>query len=265
MRVLTWNLWWRFGDWRARQDAILAVLRAERPDVCGLQEVWAEPSRNQAAVLAAELDMHWAWSPSPQAHLWQRRTGEHDVGAGNAVLSRWPIGASAIAALPGGDGRTVLHARVDAPAGPVPFFTTHLHSPPAGSAVRVGQVAAMARFVARHTGAEHPAVVTGDCNAEPDSDELRLLGGRLTAPAAEGQVLVDAWRFTSGADPGYTWDARNPHTRAFGLPSSRIDYVLVGLPRGTRGTVKRAYVCGNVPVGGVWPSDHAAVAADLKD
>ncbi|WP_426511320.1 endonuclease/exonuclease/phosphatase family protein [Dactylosporangium sp. McL0621] len=265
MRVLTWNLWWRFGDWRQRQAAILAVLRAERADVCGLQEVWATPGANQAAILAAELGMHWAYAPSPAPRRWRERGGEPDAEVGNAVLSRWPIGEPAIGALPGPDGRTVLFARVDAPGGPVPFFTTHLDSAPAGSAVRVEQVAAVARFVAQHTIQDHPAVLTGDCNAEPDSDELRLLGGRLTAPAAEGLVLVDAWRYTGGADPGHTWDARNPHARAFGLPSCRIDYVLVEPPHGSRGSVKRVWVAGNVPIDGLWPSDHAAVVAELRD
>jgi endonuclease/exonuclease/phosphatase family metal-dependent hydrolase len=38
-RVATWNLWWRFGDWQARFEAIAAVLREAAPDVVGLQEV----------------------------------------------------------------------------------------------------------------------------------------------------------------------------------------------------------------------------------
>jgi len=33
VRVLTWNLWWRFGPWRQRHDAIAAVL-AEAQPVC---------------------------------------------------------------------------------------------------------------------------------------------------------------------------------------------------------------------------------------
>ena len=40
MRVLTWNLWGRGGDWRRRRDAIAAVIAESAPDVCGLQEVW---------------------------------------------------------------------------------------------------------------------------------------------------------------------------------------------------------------------------------
>lgn len=67
MRVVTWNLWWRFGPWAERQKAILAVLRDLRPDVVGLQEVWADrrTGENLAEWLAAELDLHCAWAASP--------------------------------------------------------------------------------------------------------------------------------------------------------------------------------------------------------
>src|SRR5262245_33223956 len=40
LRVLTWNLWWRFGPWQARQPAIIATLRRIDADVIALQETW---------------------------------------------------------------------------------------------------------------------------------------------------------------------------------------------------------------------------------
>jgi endonuclease/exonuclease/phosphatase family metal-dependent hydrolase len=44
MRVMSWNLWWRFGgNWRARQDGIASTLRDLQPHVAGLQEVWSGP------------------------------------------------------------------------------------------------------------------------------------------------------------------------------------------------------------------------------
>ena len=260
MRLLTWNLWWRFGDWRARQGAIVSVLRAADADVVGLQEVWATPEANQAEVLATELGLHWVWSPSPTPERWQQHTGEHDVAVGNAVMSRWPVADHRREVLPGAGGgpgdRTVLHALVDAPGGTLPFFTTHLDAAVDGSTTRCAQVAAVARFVASHPGAR-PPVLTGDFNAEPDSDEMRILGGHLTAPTVPGLVLVDAWRWAEYGDPGFTWDRRNPHIRA--SPSARVDYVLVGL--GT--DVADVRVVGDGPVEGIWPSDHAGVLVDL--
>ncbi|MFD1830608.1 endonuclease/exonuclease/phosphatase family protein [Streptomyces desertarenae] len=269
MRVLTWNLWWRFGPWERRREAILSVLRAERPDVAGLQEVWARGGENLAQWLAGELGMHWAWAPSDTPEPWRRRVGDPAADIGNAVLSRWPVTAQEAVRLPAprdrDDGRLALYARVDAPCGPVPFFTAHLHSAPDGSAVRVEQVRVLARFVAaRRGGTAFPPVVTGDFNARPDSDELRLFGGRLTAPAVPGQTFVDAWECAGPAAPPATRDRANPHVAATFEPNARIDYVHVGPPGpdglGRVTAVRRA---GDGPVGGVWPSDHAAVVADL--
>ncbi len=49
MRIVSWNLWWRFGPWEQRREAIAATLAEVGPDVCGLQEVWATPGENLAA------------------------------------------------------------------------------------------------------------------------------------------------------------------------------------------------------------------------
>ncbi len=197
LRVLTWNLWWRFGPWERRREAISAVLEDLRPDICGLQEVWSVPDENFAASLARDLGMHWTWVPSPAPQEWQRRIEDQTVEIGNAVLSRWPIIDRKDLRLPAEDvpdeGRTALYALLDAPGGNVPFFTTQLNSAPDQSAIRRGQVVALARFVAEHATPGFPPVVTGDFNAEPDSDEARLLGGHKTAPVVPGQVLVDAW------------------------------------------------------------------------
>ncbi|WP_176819045.1 hypothetical protein [Quadrisphaera sp. DSM 44207] len=39
VRVLTWNMWWRFGPaWRSRQPALPHHLRRVDPDVVALQE-----------------------------------------------------------------------------------------------------------------------------------------------------------------------------------------------------------------------------------
>ena len=110
----------------------------------------------------------------------------------------------------------------------------------------------------------YPPVVTGDLNAEPDSDELRLLGGLLTAPAVPDLVLLDAWRYAEPGDPGFSWDRRNGYQADSPIPDSRIDYVLVGLAPDGRGRVRSARLAGTAPVDGVWPSDHFAVVADIE-
>ncbi|SDL69721.1 endonuclease/exonuclease/phosphatase family protein [Nonomuraea jiangxiensis] len=267
---MTWNLWWCFGPWERRQQAILDVLRDLRPDAVGLQEVWARGEDNLAGRLAAALGMHWTWAPSPAPGRWRERLGDPAIDLGNAVLSRWPVTEQAVIRLPAGadldDGRLALYARLDAPGHPVPFFTTQLTAAPHASAVRREQVVALAGFVAAHrAGTSFPPVVTGDHNAWPDSDEMRLLGGYRTAPAVPGQVLLDAWEYADPAAPAVTWDAANPYVAATFEPSARIDYIHVGAP-GPDGlgrvlAVRRA---ADGPVAGVWPSDHAAVVADLQ-
>lgn len=268
--MVTWNLWWRFGPWRRRRDAILDVLDAARPDICGLQEVWATGEENLAGWLAERLGMQWTWSASPAPERWQQRIGDPTTQFGNAILSRLPITDRAIEVLPPDDhsdtsAHTVLHARIQAPTGVIPFFTTQLTSTVGGSAIRCRQVEALCRFVASHTSDRYPPVVVGDLNAEPDADEIRLLGGHKTAPVLPGHVLVDAWSYAEPTTPGRTWDRRNPFVAASGEPSARIDYVLVGLPTAAgAGRVQTVELLGDEPIDGLWPSDHAGVHCTLS-
>ncbi|WP_344629601.1 endonuclease/exonuclease/phosphatase family protein [Streptomyces glaucosporus] len=267
MRVLTWNVWWRFGPWQERRKAVLTVLRDLEPDIVGLQEVWADPGENLAEWLAGELGMHWVWAPSDRPGRWRERLGDPAADIGLAVLSRWPVAAHEAVRLPAprdlDDGRMALYALVDAPAHRVPFFTAHLTSARHASAVRREQVAAVAGLVAARRGRTgFPPVVTGDFNARPDSDEIRLLGGRGTPPAVPGQVLLDAWDHADPREPSATRDIAG--SRAAEGPGDRVDYIRVGPPGpGGAGRVLSVRRAGDAPVDGVWPSDHAAVVADL--
>lgn len=245
VRVLTWNLWWRFGPWRRRREAIAAVLAEAQPDLCGLQEVWASPGEHLAALLADQLGMHWTWTASPAPERWQQRLGDPTMQVGNAVLSRWPITDQATQPLPTGasadnDGRTVLFAQVQTPTGPVPFFTTQLTSTIGQSWVRCQQVATLCRFVAAHAGPGFPPVLTGDLNAEPDADEVRLLGGHKTAPVVPGLVLVDAWRYADPMAPGWTWTGTTRTSRPPG--TQRPDRLRAG--RAAHGRRRRPHPVG---------------------
>jgi endonuclease/exonuclease/phosphatase family metal-dependent hydrolase len=122
----------------------------------------------------------------------------------------------------------------------------------------------VASFVASVRGDGLPPIVTGDFNAVPESDEVRLLEGFLTEPAVPDLLLVDAWRYAARDDRGITWSRANPHVVATGEPDARIDYVLVGMPRGGGSAlITGARVVGR-PRDGVWPSDHAAVVVELE-
>jgi len=259
---MSWNLWWRFGPWWRRQPAIARVLEQSGADVIGLQEVWVEEDgANQAEILGRRLGFHVACGP----------VRFYDgLAFTNAVLSRWPILRQEVAPLPGSTGvpshRHLLHAEVDAPFGRLPFFTTHLDWHFDASATRVAQVAAVAKAVEGWRGdgeAGFPAVLVGDLNAVPHSDEVRMLTG-ATAPPVEGLVFTDAWA-VRGEGPGYTFDAANPHLADATWPNRRIDYVLVSWPRPKPiGSVAACWLTGTEPWEGVVASDHYGVVADLR-
>ena len=49
LRVLSWNLWGRFGPWEKRLPAIVSTIAALEPDVACLQEVWSADATSMAA------------------------------------------------------------------------------------------------------------------------------------------------------------------------------------------------------------------------
>lgn len=259
---MTWNLWWRNGPWQERQVPIARTLADLGADVICLQEVWAEEGgTDQAAVLAGHLGFHHVRTPAP----YRKR-----LSLGNAVLSRWPITSTRSVALPGADGapsvRTALVAQVDAPFASFPVVTTHLAWEYDASATRCRQAAALAQVVAdaRAGPGQFPPVVTGDLNATPGSDEIRMLTGEAPVPVA-GLVLHDAWAVAGDDSPGFTWSSHNRYLAEASRPQRRLDYVMVAYPRPRPlGNVASCRLAGTEPVDGVQPSDHYAVVADLR-
>lgn len=271
MRFATWNLWRQSGPWGARRFVILDVLRELDADVVGLQEVPSDTTECFAETLARDLGLHWWWSPAPRrSRPTEESPRSYAAAVGNAVLSRFPGSITDIAHLADGGtsavGATALVVRLDTAEGNIHFCTTHLYPAVAGSAIRYAQVDQLAALAALHSiPGPMPFVLTGDFNAEPDSDEMRSLGGCLTEPAYPGQVFVDAWRYRDDGDPGLTWNRANPYVLQSGTPSARVDYVLLGLPLGHRmPPVLDVRVFGDQPRRGIWPSDHYGVVVDLR-
>lgn len=256
VRVVTWNVWSRFGDWTRRYERVEAILRDAQPDLVGLQEVWRVDGVDITGRLAEQLGMHAA-----TAINWYEPVG---MESGLGLLSRWPVVASHQHRLPpveGGDGGILLHAQVDGPRGRIDAVVVALDWRPDLSHVRQRQVGELADFVTEHASARGTTVVCGDFNAPPDSDEIRALTGR-TRTVRPSFVLYDAWEVAGGSDPGHTWSNANPLTAIGLLPDRRIDYVFAVWPRG--GGRGHPVACSLVGTGDDPPSDHFGVQADLR-
>lgn len=263
LRVATWNLWWHFGPWEERQPAIRETMKAVDADVWCIQEVFrGRDAGDQAEELADALGGYHV------AHGTRFDPDRFSESIGNAVLSRYPIRGWEIRALPAPVGldelRLVVRADIEAPGHVVEVFSTHLNYRLDQSHVRQEQVRELCAFVDETTARRtYPPIVCGDFNADPGSEEIRMMTGLTTVPVPR-LVFIDAWR-AGGTGEGSTWDNRNAHAVRDFEPDRRIDYLLVGYPREAGiGQVVEARLVGDEPVGGVWPSDHFGVVADIR-
>jgi endonuclease/exonuclease/phosphatase family metal-dependent hydrolase len=55
LRVVTWNVWGRYGQWQERQAAIEESLAAADPDIVCLVESWSTAETTQARRVAERL------------------------------------------------------------------------------------------------------------------------------------------------------------------------------------------------------------------
>jgi endonuclease/exonuclease/phosphatase family metal-dependent hydrolase len=257
VRAVTWNVWWRFGaEWRERQARILATLRELAPDVVGLQESWVDGAASQAAELGAELGLHAATAtpslpPAPES--------SDGVELGVALLSRWPVLDVARVPLPAARrpyAPVSLVATLDHPDGPLRAVVSCIEFETDYRDDQLAQSSALAALLAdpAYEG-PNPVLLMADLNAEPGSAEIE----RLAA------VAVDAWSAGGGAADAVTLSRRTPWApvEATRLIDQRIDWVFAR--PGTRPlVVERAFLAGDEPVDGLFPSDHFAVVADLR-
>ncbi len=231
VRVMSYNIHHGEGaDGRLDLDRIAGVIRSEKAEVVGLQEVdrfWRRSDFvDQVDYLAEELDMHAAYGAnldlSPDDPSQPRRQ------YGTAILSKYPIVESRNTLLPklgNSEQRGLLEALIKVKGAPVRFYDTHLQHN--NSEERALQV----RAIMEHTeDVEGPQVLVGDLNARPEAPELAPLYGRYN----------DAWPL-GGEGPGYTIGAENP--------TRRIDYVFVTPDVAVRGaSVPRTLASDHLPV-----------------
>jgi endonuclease/exonuclease/phosphatase family metal-dependent hydrolase len=269
--------------WAERRHEIVAWLHRLDPDVVCLEEIWQDAtSENTAGWIADQMPgagYHCAFGGAP---FGPGLPVDPSVQFGSAVLSRWPIETTVHHLLPTAPDENpfvssvpweLVHART---AG-LDVFACHLAAAPTDGLHRRLQVLAIDAIIRATRGdrdtmptgggmrAAMPAILCGDFNAEPDSDEIRFLCS-LTPLDGRTTFYQDAWRM-AGEGPGYTQDWRsNRLAAALNVNRKRIDYIFVGDPfrrQGDAGRILSASLAFDTPITGVGASDHFGLVADV--
>ena len=287
LRVLTLNIWNRSGPWDARLPLIQQGLATEAADIVGLQEVLCMQGplghvSQLDAIVDGLKDGSAGAVPIDYAHRAYAPAWTIDSGSGftmgNAVLSRFPIVDTQQTLLPnpiGHETRSLLYALCETPHGLQPVFVTHLDWQFELSHARCEQVSYIVDQLtdwlapARAAGQDLlPAILLGDFNAEPDSDEIRFLRGRHALPSARtgklrGCYFNDVVEFCNG-DAGPTFARDNVFAVREREPDRRIDYIFTATPdRFSRGLPLLARRCFTQASDGIHPSDHYGVLCEL--
>jgi endonuclease/exonuclease/phosphatase family metal-dependent hydrolase len=263
VRVMTWNIWWRFGPrWQDRQPGLVDTLRAVDSDVVALQEVWGTADATQADEFAEQLGLRAAFAapalpPPPVPAETKDQVG---VRMGIGLLSRWPIRTVRQVEMPARHrtpAPVAMVVTVEHPAGALHIVVACLEWEPAYNDDRIAQAHALVELATDPAlDGPLPVIVTGDLNAAPDSPVLRPLH----------DALVDAWTAGRGDPEAVTIPSSHPSApvEAEELIDRRIDHIFLrpGQPR-QRLVVESATLAGTA-VDGVYPSDHRAVVCDLS-
>lgn len=262
-------------DWEIRRHETVAWIDHLQPDVICLQEIWESPdSMNTAEWIAQHCSADWYFAfgglPFPEA-LWP----DSSLLFGSAILSRWPIEHHELVELPVDDEPAsskpaflmrleLLHARTNG----CDVFSTHLAPPPEQGYHRIQQVMAIDNAIKERAASDSalPAILCGDFNAEPTSDEIRFLSGLATIDG-RSTYFQEAWTAAGNVSPGWTWDGReNDLAASMMLPPKRIDYIFVGDPYGREagaGLVTTCELAFHTPITGVHASDHFGLSAEI--
>lgn len=262
LRVLTLNLWATGGDWPARRQALRKGLKSLRPDVAAFQESIVNPGYDQLAEL---LDEGY--------HITHQQRRQAD-GMGVSVASRWPIK----------DVRELdLHLTERTGAFPCVSLAVELSLPrPIGQLIFVNHfpsyeleleherqlqaVAAAGLIEEMRAGRPIPVIVAGDLDAEPAAGSIRFWTGH-DALGGTSVCYRDAWESAHPGEDGHTFTPRNPLMGRPDWPFRRIDYILVRRVSDKREPLLEVAACElafDLPVDGVWASDHFGVLAELK-
>ncbi len=168
LNVLSYNIEADDGNWPGRFAFMLEAMREMDVDVMGLQEViQRQHLDNQAMQIADSLGFYYYFDSVSDAGSVYRY--------GNAIVSRYPIEETNFRALEPLDRyRNALHAKLNVNGHVVDIYTTHLHHKGLDHHIRKEQIEDLLRFI-EETSSDGFIFVTGDFNANPDWDEMKLM------------------------------------------------------------------------------------------
>ncbi|MCC6454502.1 MAG: endonuclease/exonuclease/phosphatase family protein [Caldilineaceae bacterium] len=279
MRVLTYNIHgWRTMAGLPNLDAVAQVIAATGADLVGLNEVFyprVVEGAGEAALeaLAARLGMDWVFGPCLR---WPAQDSLPADAYGNALLSRWPILASAahhLTPVPGKEQRGLLEARIALPTGsPFTAYVTHLDH--TDEEARLVQLRALRTWTVRDRNRPH--LIMGDFNAIASRD----FATRVAAPAQPAHLSetsnVEAPNARQGHEDDFKVIAQMekagyidaygrvgaPGSGSFcgpGFPPYRIDYIF--LSESLAPALTAAQIWQEPP--GEEASDHRPVLAEF--
>ena len=280
LRVATLNIWGKQGPWNDRKHVLRHQLAALDSDLLGLQEVLRFDADRAPYASSRGPEVRTEDQAMELTEGTERSTAfgcALDLGFGfsfgNALVSRWPLEDVQTTRLPtdgNAEPRALVSAIVRAPFGPVLFATTHLAWRFDEGALRMRQVMAVSsELERRRQGIDYPALLVGDFNAEPDSDEMRFLRGQHVRDG-RSTYFIDTFGEVGEGD-GATFCRVNDFAAACGEPDRRIDYVLVrgrdrrgwGRPRTCRVVFDQPLVVGD-GTAPLYGTDHFGVVAELE-
>ena len=136
------------------------------------------------------------------------------------------------------------------------FATTHLE--PDDGVVQVEQAK---EFLTGPAGTQEPMIWVGDFNSDAEGGTTYTMTPPST-PTYRNIIddgFSDAWTATNPTQPGFTCCQRADLVNSESELDTRVDLIL------TRGdlAVVDAYLVGDKPGSGLWPSDHAGVVVTL--
>lgn len=269
LRVLTLNLWQRYGAWAERRAILINGLRALQPDIAAFQESIKNDEYDQISDL---LD--------PTFSIVHQKNRD-PLGMGISIACRWPVKlvheldlnvTPRCTGFPA--GTLVAEIQAPDPVGSILFVNHFPHWQLNFERERELQAVLAARFIEEQVErAPRQVVLVGDFDAGPDAASIRFWCGRQSLGDI-GVCYRDAWESAHGDDFGHTFTPASPvvknqvvkKMRPFrDWPFRRIDYIFVRLGA-HGGQAMDVAACARIfdnPVGGVWASDHFGLVADL--